>query len=995
MKLTKLLYNNINKLIKSRKSDNELEARITKNINKFEMEAVLNGLIFSKKNNGLGLNYIQTSELDITNDKDNTRITVIGEDSIKLYWLKNNLLDEGITYKTQIKERLSNIDITDYGVRLSLSVEKEGGDIKELMNSGTNKNFRYKNRYMIKSPDSLFSFDLTIIKMANGKSFRESNIFRQPFTYEIEMEYVGGDSNNSKDIFNSLLVNMNILLKLYQGSSLLIRDEEKNIIIDGYNKLVDVSNRNKGRFEFIAANPVTLHVKHLLEEHTPNIMESYAVTDKADGLRHLLYVYENGECYLIDNNKNITKCNVNVKGWKNSLIEGEYISELNTFLVYDMLFERGNDIRSNNLYIKETDVKNANKSRLNYLSSFVKDVVGGSGIVIVEKKYMFGTGENIFKKAKMIWSMERNYKIDGLIFIPYNTPYPLNGRTWTKLLKWKPNDLNSIDFLVKVVKNDKGEDKRSPYIYEGTNSGLNKVVQYKSLELFVGGLKDVINKSNGNWTKQAFPIPFNPPSSKTDINIANILLDDRGRMMCKDPLSDRYYVIEDNMIVEFVWEKDPLFYWKPLRIREDKTEKYLKGEPVFGNSEMVANDNWLSIQNPVTLDMITTGVIPESAIKKALEKNTKSNNKKNNSVNNSATVNENKYYKNTNINEFNYEDRMPFQRFHNSVVKRNLIKDIAQVAGNGALLDLACGKGGDLPKWKDGKFKKVIGIDNDKSGLEYAENFYKKYSNKDKPDVTFIWGDSGRLIFPGYEAALDEKAREQMMTAIPEKNMFNVVSLQFALHYFFKDEKTLRTLLQNVSDNLNKNGYFIGTCFDGNKILKLLKKNKIDGKIDDKVIWSIEKNKVNGRANYGNSINVFVKSIGSPKTEYIVKLDFFEKICKEYGLEKVAIESFEKYYKESKNNVVKEMTDIEKEFSFLNSTFVFKKTKNANKSVSNKLLKLLKTPENVDKADENEIISIEVSKAKNSDIKEINIEEEDVVKEKKKKRIIKKKVAKK
>jgi hypothetical protein len=985
MKLTKLLYNNINKLIKSRKSDNELEARITKNINKFEMEAVLNGLIFSKKNNGLGLNYTQISELDITNDKDNTRITVIGEDSIKLYWLKNNLLEEGIVYKTEIKERLSNIEITDYGVRLSLSVEKKGGDIKELMNQGTDKNFRYKNRYKITSSDGLFSFDLTIVKMATGKSFRDSNLFRQPFTYEIEMEYIGGDKPSSKDIFNSLLVNMNILLKLYQGSTLLIREEEKNIIIDGYNKLIDVSNRNKGHFEFIAANPVTLHVKHLLEEHTPNIMESYAVTDKADGLRNLLYVYENGECYLIDNNKNIMKCNINIKSWKNSLIEGEYISELNTFLVYDMLFEKGNDIRSKSLYISETDVGSSNKSRLNYLSEFMKGLDNKGSMIIMEKKYLFGKGDSIFKKAKMIWSMERNYKIDGLIFIPYNSPYPLSGRTWTKLLKWKPNDLNSIDFLVKVVKNDKGEDKRSPYIYEGTSSGLNKVVQYKSLELFVGGLKDVVNKNNGNWTKQIYPIPFNPPNSGTNVNIANILLDDRGRMMCKDPLSDRYYVLEDNMIVEFVWEKDDVFYWKPLRIREDKTEKYLKGEPVFGNSEMVANDNWLSIQNPVTLNMITTGVIPESSIKKALEPKPSENKK-----NNSGTRNENKYYKNTDINQFNYEDRMPFQRFHNIVVKRNLIKEVSQTGSS--LLDLACGKGGDLPKWKDGKFKKVVGIDNDKSGLEYAENFYKKYNNKDKPQVDFIWGDSGLLIFPGYEAALDEQSREKMMLAIPEKHMFNVVSLQFALHYFFKDEKTLRTLLQNVSDNLDKNGYFIGTCFDGNKIMKLLKKkDKIEGKIDDSVIWSIEKNKINGRANYGNSINVFVKSIGSPKTEYIVKLDFFEKICKEYGLEKVGIHSFEKYYKESKNNVVKDMTDVEKEFSFLNSTFVFKKTKEANKSVSNKLLKLLKKPENVDAKVENEIISIEVSKAKPEDeIKEIKLD--DVVVEKpKKKKIVRKK----
>ena len=40
-------------------------------------------------------------------------------------------------------------------------------------------------------------------------------------------------------------------------------------------------------------------------------------------------------------------------------------------------------------------------------------------------------------------------------------------------------------------------------------------------------------------------------------------------------------------------------------------EKYKRGEPVFGNFETVANDNWNKIMKPVTEYMITSGDIEE------------------------------------------------------------------------------------------------------------------------------------------------------------------------------------------------------------------------------------------------------------------------------------------------------------------------------------------------------------------------------------------------
>ena len=73
-------------------------------------------------------------------------------------------------------------------------------------------------------------------------------------------------------------------------------------------------------------------------------------------------------------------------------------------------------------------------------------------------------------------------------------------------------------------------------------------------------------------------------------------------------------IIEDNMIVEFRYNlnKEKEWRWEPLRVRYDKTADLRNGGKNYGNAFHVANSNWHSIHNPVTLDMLTSGLnIPD------------------------------------------------------------------------------------------------------------------------------------------------------------------------------------------------------------------------------------------------------------------------------------------------------------------------------------------------------------------------------------------------
>ena len=85
--------------------------------------------------------------------------------------------------------------------------------------------------------------------------------------------------------------------------------------------------------DFIGYSSVTLKLLNIQEKefgNDINIRNNYTVTEKADGLRKLLYIDEKGTIYLIDTQLNIqfTGMHVsgeNIKDIKNTIIDGEHI----------------------------------------------------------------------------------------------------------------------------------------------------------------------------------------------------------------------------------------------------------------------------------------------------------------------------------------------------------------------------------------------------------------------------------------------------------------------------------------------------------------------------------------------------------------------------------------------------------------------------------------------------------------------------------------------
>ena len=508
-----------------------------------------------------------------------------------------------------------------------------------------------------------------------------------------------------------------------------------------------------------------------------------------------------------------------------------------------------------------------------------------------------------------------NFITDGLIFTPINEKYPINGGTWEYLFKWKPENLNSIDCLIKVVKN-KNIDVKLPYTL------YNKVVQYKKVKLMVSGYREIYNKNMNKREKKCIPVEFKPFSEEEQV--ANVILEN-DLMYAIDEQNDLKEVIEDDQIVEFVYDKsDNIFQWKPIRVRHDKTLKYKEGFTMYGNYEKVANDIWKSIKYPVTENIIRTGEFDDNI----------------NFIENSYV---DEYYSSNNSNS-DPNKRLSYQKFHTLYVKRNLLSKVKKLLNfpneeHGSLFDIGYGKLGDMPNWKHNKISFVFGVDNSSNNYENAVQIYKE-TPKPKPDIRLVLGDFGKLIFPNYDCALDTQSKEVMKKSLFSKYQFDIMSSYFSLSYFYDSEITIRTFFQNANDNLKIGGYLIGTCFDGRKVIELLDKNKfVEGKKANKTIWKIEKLYRNGKFDYskplfGKEINVYVSSIGKSFKEQLVNFEYFIELASEYNFELIENNSFDKLYenmssKTNYSNIVEGMSDDEKIFSFLNREFIFEKKENS------------------------------------------------------------------
>lgn len=619
---------------------------------------------------------------------------------------------------------------------------------------------------------------------------------------------------------------------------------------------------------------------------------------------------------------------------------------------------------------------------------------------IIRCKEFFSSSETVsmFSSCAIILEKEKDgafeYNTDGLIFTPTNTGVgsdrpgyagPLSKTLWTRSFKWKPPKANTIDFLVSVRKDKKnGKDEVRHIFQEGMNlAGNQNLIQYKTVILMCGfdqkkhgymnPMLDLIqdnlpNPGNIDNEDTYKAVAFQPTSPEDPIaSICNVELHDNGNAELVMMTHEGQY-FEEGMIVEF--EYDPTkkggWRWSPLRVRYDKTNELKAGGKNYGNAYHVANSVWHSLHEPVTAEMISMGQdIPKTV------------------------ANEDVYYSRSTQET----STRGLRDFHNMFIKRKLILGVAN-RGN-TLIDYAVGKAGDLPKWLAAKLDFVFGVDVAKDNIENHMdgacarylNFRKKYHNM--PGALFVNGTSGANIRNG-KAMFSEKDKQITKAVFGQgpkdkdelgagvykrygvgEAGFHVSSCQFALHYFFENERSLHAFLRNVAECTRINGYFIGTCYDGKTVFDLLrKKNKGESETiyrHDRKIYEITKQYEqtgfpDDELSLGYAVDVYQESINKVFREYLVNFQYLMRIMEDYGFvlpsqneaKAMGLPNasglFDELFRTMLSDidrdrrgmvdygVAKTMSIEEKRISFLNRYFVFRKVRNVNAEKVGKML---------------------------------------------------------
>ncbi|EGG25326.1 hypothetical protein DFA_03575 [Cavenderia fasciculata] len=193
-----------------------------------------------------------------------------------------------------------------------------------------------------------------------------------------------------------------------------------------------------------------------------------------------------------------------------------------------------------------------------------------------------------------------------------------------------------------------------------------------------------------------------------------------------------------------------------------------------------------------------------------------------------------------------------------------------------SVFDICGGKLGDLQKWIKASISTLyiadVALDSLKDGVERHNERIKNIQF----NTTFICCD---CFSP------------KLLQAIPPTVKFDLVSCQFAIHYSFRSEESVRNFLQNVSSVLKDGGYFIGNFPDSQYIVEKCKENN-SNKFGNSVFNIKFKEDEPKFEEFGCAYQFFLEDAIDGLDEYLVDPTVLSRVAKEYDLEMVQDEDF-------------------------------------------------------------------------------------------------------
>jgi len=246
--------------------------------------------------------------------------------------------------------------------------------------------------------------------------------------------------------------------------------------------------------------------------------------------------------------------------------------------------------------------------------------------------------------------------------------------------------------------------------------------------------------------------------------------------------------------------------------------------------------------------------------------------------------------------------------FHNDI-KNDLLTQAVKLQNLPInLLDIGVGRGGDMHKWNKLGIKNVIGIDVDKGYIAEAKERYREIKTD---DIEYLFFNSN----------VNDPLNRSIYTIGKHTIQFNIISCQFAIHYYFSNLYKIVNLITDVSSKLTKGGVFIGTVPEGNEICKLLGTNNYFQNSSMHIHKCFDKSKGLGDLIKFTMAGTLYFGENLVSYEYLVFKDILVQHCEKKGLKLIYWKSFRDYVSRFKDN----LDDDHKACSFINCAFIFQK----------------------------------------------------------------------
>ena len=892
-------------------------------------------------------------------NKENYRISINNQNSINdflgfVHQRKNNkileLLANQYTDKKEfefikkIKDKKKIIDVNEYDIRFRVASEipmenKDLNVIKEVPFSEINNIlYRYKQRLTLHI-DTNIVLDLTIVKSNNDIN----NINNTSKSYELEIEYLNTDNKNSLE---TLLEETIKIKKILLDSKFLLSNDDKVNIINEYKKVMFGTSQNNFT-NLYTMQPISAEVQHVID----NIPNSYSATDKADGDKYQLFTYL-GRLFLISNNLNVKEIETYniIDELDTCVFEGELIfiksKKKYIFMVYDCLYYDGKDIRNEvslekrltylykfckNIKINTYDVKpysgdfnmktiesHYQKEIKNYFDNLDSNInsLKDNGYLINPKLFLFPQGGNnseIFLFSKLIWlNCTKNivkcpYILDGIIYTGMNQKYTKDRKEHKyPIYKYKPPHTNSLDVYITFEKNyDTGG-----YMNIFDNSLPDKLEynEYRVTNFFVG-------EQFGGSEK---PVPFMPESNNDKAYFPLI----KGEV--RDVEGN---IVQNNTVVEVIYTSDPKlpheYRWSILRTRWDKTDSVNEHQKRYGNYKDSAIKIWKSMTEAVTIEEINN--LSNTANYASQMKILSS--RLNSSIITSQKSQDIYYQKVTNLIK-------KMREFHNwlkSIIIYTYCSPVRKEKGGKivrqSILDIGCGRGGDILKIYHARVGEYVGFDVDFEGIySSSDGAISRYNHlKSKfPDfgkVTYLQADGGVFLNSEDQSKsltnISAENKDMLKKTFYKDRKFDIISSQFVIHYLFGTENSISNLVKNINTFLKKDGYVLLTLFDAELVNKIFESQdkytsyytNEDGKRE--ILYEIVKKYSKLDDKIGSPIDVHMSWINDTDKyieEFLVPKELMISTMKKAGCKLLDTDLFSNIYQYNKpyfNNVIK------------------------------------------------------------------------------------------